>query len=132
MKRPGPLRWLRYAFGGGLPPEYSEWVLHDTTTPTWLLRHSARFLLNLSPLIAAILIFLPGPIGLRIGCVAVGIAASVALSFGWVVEIADRRAVKAGYPGGLAERTRTRRGEDAQREMAARRRARTAARRGVR
>jgi hypothetical protein len=128
MTRPGPLLWLRYAFGRALPPEYSTWVLHDTTCPTWLLRHAARFLLSLSPLIVAVIVFVPGPITLRLGCVAVGIAASVALSFGWVVEIADRRAEKAGYPSGQAERMRTQRGENAQREGAARRRAKIASR----
>ncbi len=129
MTRPTPLQWLHYASGGGLPAECSSWVFHDTTCATWLLRHSLRFLLGLSPLIVTLLVFVPGPIGLRLGCVAVGIAASVALSFGWVVEIADRRAVRAGYPSGLAERRRTERGEAVQRAAAARRRAKYAARR---
>ncbi|WP_346278999.1 DUF5313 family protein, partial [Pseudonocardia sp.] len=41
-RRPGPLRWLWYALGGGLPPLYRRWVLHDTTCETWRLRHFAR------------------------------------------------------------------------------------------
>jgi Family of unknown function (DUF5313) len=33
--RPDPLHWLWYALGGGLPPRYRDWVLHDATAPTW-------------------------------------------------------------------------------------------------
>jgi Family of unknown function (DUF5313) len=128
MQPPGPLRWLKYAFGGALPSQYSEWIQYDSTCATWWARHTARFLVQLSPLIAIVLIFLPGPVGLRVGCAAIGVAASVALSFGWVTESVDRRMVRAGYPSGLAERLRERRSQDAQRVAAAARRARIAAR----
>ena len=42
MKRPGPLLWLRYAYGGALPERYREWVLHDVTAPSWVVRHVLR------------------------------------------------------------------------------------------
>ncbi|MCW2578029.1 MAG: uncharacterized protein JWR66_4059, partial [Modestobacter sp.] len=35
LHRPGVLRWLWYALGGGLPERHSAWVLHDTTTGSW-------------------------------------------------------------------------------------------------
>ena len=130
MTRPGPVRWLRYVFTGSLPIGYREWVWHDITGSTWLLRHCSRFLLELAPFIAAVFVLLPGPLILRVGCVAAGIGAAVAFSFGYVVEMADKRAIKAGYSTDLAERTRELRAEQAQRATAARYRAKVAARTG--
>ena len=59
-RRPGPLRWLAYAYGAGLPPEYREWVLHDVTTRTRHLRHFARAVAQLVPLLVVIYLLLPG------------------------------------------------------------------------
>ncbi|HEX3648813.1 MAG TPA: DUF5313 family protein, partial [Pseudonocardiaceae bacterium] len=42
MRRPNPVQWLWYAWGGRLPQRYREWVLHDVTTSTWLFRQMAR------------------------------------------------------------------------------------------
>jgi hypothetical protein len=28
-RRPDPLRWIWYAFGGALGPRYRQWVLHS-------------------------------------------------------------------------------------------------------
>ncbi len=126
--RPNAVQWIRYVFTGRLPARFREWVLLDTTGSTWLLRHIARFLIQLSPIIAAVLVFLPTPFIIRVGCVVAGLLASVCFSFGYVVEMTDRRAEKAGYPGGLAERMREQRSQDAQREGAARRRAKAAER----
>src|SRR5687767_11313906 len=39
--RPAPHRWLWYALGGRLPARHRGWVLFDTTTGTWGLRHVA-------------------------------------------------------------------------------------------
>jgi hypothetical protein len=33
QRRPDPLRWIWYAFGGGPSPRYRQWVLHDLTGP---------------------------------------------------------------------------------------------------
>ena len=44
--RPAPHRWIWYALGGGLPERNRGWVLHDTTTGTWWLRHIARSLVR--------------------------------------------------------------------------------------
>ena len=126
--RPTVLQWIRYVFTGRLPARLDEWVLHDTTCRTWLLRHIARFLVQLSPAIAAVLLFLPTSLLIRFGCVAAGIAASVFFSFGYVVEMAEHRAENAGYPRGTAERAREQRAQDAQRRGAAMRRERAAAR----
>ncbi len=122
------MHWLRYAVSGSAPAHLAEWVLHDVTAPTWLLRHTARFFLYLAPLIAAVLVFLPAPWPLRLGCVLIGVLGSVALSFGYTVEGAERRAEKAGFEYGTAQRIRDERGDRKQRETAARLRARREAR----
>src|SRR6185312_16595006 len=54
--RPDPLRWLWYSFGGGLPPRYREWVLHDVTTRSWALRQALRSLLMVAPLVVLVLV----------------------------------------------------------------------------
>ena len=126
--RPNVLQWIQYVFTGRLPERYAEWVLFDTTGRTWLLRHITRFLIQLSPIAAVVLIFLPTPLLIRAGCIAAGILASVCFSFGYVVEMTEHRAENAGYPRGTAERAREQRAQDAQREGAARRRAKAAAR----
>lgn len=130
--RPGPLRWIAFTYGRSLPPSSNEWVFHDATCPTWLLRHTARFFAQLAPLIAAVLIFLPAALWIRLACVFVGVVASVLLSFGYVVESAERRVEKAGYPFGSAAKVRQQRADDNQRASAARHRARVAARQAKR
>jgi hypothetical protein len=126
--RPTLLQWLRYAVTGSAPPHLSEWVLHDVTARTWLLRHTLRFFLYLAPLIVVAMLVLPAPWPLRIGCVLIGVLGSVALSFGYTVEGAERRAEKAGYAYGTAQKIRDERGERKQRETAARLRAKREAR----
>jgi hypothetical protein len=126
--KPSILQWTRYAVTGSAPGELSEWVLHDVTAPTWLLRHTARFFLYLTPLIVLVLVFLPAPWPLRLGCVLIGVLGSFALSFGYTVEGAERRVEKAGYPYGTAQKIRDERGERKQRETAARLRAKREAR----
>ena len=65
LRRPDPVRWLWYALGGRLPRRYSPWVLHDTTTRTWVLRHMARAFVQMMVPIGAVLIFLPGEFWIR-------------------------------------------------------------------
>jgi hypothetical protein len=127
--RPGPVRWLAYAFGAGLPAEFDEWVLRDTTSRTWVLRHVARALVQLAPVIAAVLVFVPGPFWIR-GVGAIGATAMALLfCFAYMVETTDRRLTKAGYPSGIAEDIRRERSATARTEATLRRRAKAAARR---
>jgi len=63
--RPPLHRWLWYALGGRLPQRHRAWVLHDTTTGTWWLRHVARVFVQMAVPIALVLIVLPAPFGLR-------------------------------------------------------------------
>ncbi len=63
--RPAPHRWLWYAFGGSLAARHRGWVLHDTTTSTWWLRHIARSLVEVAIPIALVMTLLPAGWGLR-------------------------------------------------------------------
>ena len=64
--RPAPHRWIWYALGGGLPERNRGWVLHDTTTRTWWLRHIARSLVQVAIPIVLVMALLPAGWGLRL------------------------------------------------------------------
>lgn len=118
--RPPPLRWLWYALGGGLPPRYRGWVLHDATCGTWQLRHFARAFVQMSLAAVPILLVSPGPVWIRL----------VALLLGWLValqyalfimqESVEHRVRKAGYPAGTAQAVRDEGHADERAEAAAR------------
>jgi hypothetical protein len=126
--RPGLLRWLKYAAGGSLPAEYDEWVFHDTTSRTWVLRHLGRAILQLAPVVTLVLVFVPGPFWIR----AVGVVAATAMGLlfclAYMVETTDRRLTNAGYAPGAAEQVRSARSNAARKAGTAQRRAKAAAR----
>jgi hypothetical protein len=126
--RPNPLQWLRYTFAGSVPPKNRTWVLYDATCSTWLIRHAIRYLLLISPLITAIMLFLPASLAIRAeACLAAG--ASVLIGFMcFTTESLERRIEKAGYRYGLAGKLREQRANDAQHAVVARNRARREAR----
>ncbi|WP_246170203.1 DUF5313 family protein [Pseudonocardia hierapolitana] len=78
-RRPGPARWLWYAFGGRLPAAHREWVLYDLTCRTWPLRHLARLLTQLVPVVVILLVLIPGPLWIRVMGVLVADRAHVLL-----------------------------------------------------
>ncbi len=128
MARPNPVQWLWYAMGGGLPRELSAWVLHDTTTRTWGLRHIVRALVQLAVPIAVVLLVVPGPFWIRAMAALGGLIMGLIFSIAYMPETTEHRVVKAGYPAGTAERahaeaSRLREQEDsrARRAAAARR-----------
>src|ERR1700759_3610999 len=111
MRRPDPVRWLWYAYGGGLPERFSPWVLHDTTCRTWAARHVLRIVVQIAPFVAAIIVFVPGTLWLRVMCSLGGAIMGMIFAVAYVHETAEHRLVKAGYPAGTgiatrAERTR--------------------------
>jgi hypothetical protein len=126
--RPNPMQWLRYTFTGSVPPKNRAWVLYDATCQTWLLRHAVRYLILISPLITAVMLFLPASLTIRVeGCVAAG--ASVLIGFMcFTTESLERRIERAGYRYGLAGKLREQRANDAQRAVVARNHARREAR----
>jgi hypothetical protein len=129
--RPAPHRWVWYAFGGRLPERNRGWVLHDTTTRTWWLRHIARMLVQLAVPIVLIMAFLPASWGLRAACAGGGLALALFYSVAYMPEATENRVVKAGYPVGTATQYRERAGLVRQRRESERKHA-AAARRAAR
>ncbi|RBY83299.1 DUF5313 family protein [Blastococcus sp. TF02A-26] len=123
--RPNPLRWLGYALGTGLPARHSSWVLFDVTTGTWVLRHAARTLVQLAVPVLLIVVFVPGPLGLRLGMSLIGVILGMAFSLAYMTETVENRVRKAGYPIGSAQAGRDR--LSAEREVVASQRRREAA-----
>ena len=111
--RPNPAQWLWYAFGGGLPRSLSNWVLDDVTRRTWVLRHLARALVQLAPVIALCLLLPPVSFGVRLSAAVGGLVIGLLFSVAYMTETTEHRAVKAGWPPGT---TAERREERAERE----------------
>jgi hypothetical protein len=119
MNRPGPLLWLRYAFVGSLPPRYSEWVLHDVTTGSWVVRHVARVLVLLVVPEVVVVLVIPASGAVR-GLTAFVTGACVLLLMSILAnDVVERLAHRAGYPWGTAARVRAERATQAQRDHAA-------------
>ena len=136
-RRPGPLRWLWYAMGGALPDRHREWVLHDTTTRTWALRHVLRSFVQLAIPIALVLVLVPGAFWIRGMAALGGILLALFFSLAYMPETVENRVKRAGYPAGTATAVRERAAGDRQlqesdrkRTAAARRAARYRARQG--
>jgi len=114
MKRPGPLRWLRYVYGGRLPDVYREWVLHDATAKTWVLRFAFRIFVEALPwLIAGFLVLrlvTPMPVAMIAGALLISLLLSMFLTVTSADELAEVRLVKHGFPPGTGKAVRKRRG----------------------
>jgi hypothetical protein len=104
--RPGPVRWLAYAYGAGLPARHRTWVLHDVTAPTWVLRHLLRSVVQIAPFGVALYLIVPGSPGIRLTAVVMGAVIGLVYSVAFVEAAAEHRAIKAGYPEGTAAATR--------------------------
>ena len=137
LHRPGPLRWLWYAVGGGLPRRSRSWVLYDVSTSTWFVRHLARTMVQLAVPIALVLLLVPGEFWIR-GMAAVGgVILALIYSIAYMTEFLENRVVKAGYPVGSAQAARDANAREREvgdslrrREAAARRAERYRARQG--
>ena len=116
-RRPGPVRWVLYAFGRGLPAEYREWVLHDITSRTWALRHALRAAVQLAPVAVLLYLLIPGSPLVRAGAVLGGLLMGFFYSLAYMAETAESRAIKAGYPRGMAREIRDRRDAAAHEEQ---------------
>jgi hypothetical protein len=126
--RPSVARWVGYAYGAGLPARNRAWVLFDTTSHTWALRHVTRSLLQLAPLVAVVLLAVPGPFWIRAMSAGGGVAMGQIYSLGYMVETTEHRLVKAGYPVGTGERVREQAATAARASGTAQRRAKMMAR----
>ena len=106
--RPDPLHWLWYAFGGGLPPRYRDWVLHDATAPTWWLRQLVRSLVQALPVAVIVALLIPGSPAIRVMAAVGGMAVAAFYVLGFVDEAVERRVAKAGFTHGYAKEMRER------------------------
>jgi hypothetical protein len=131
VRRPAPHWWLWYAFGGRLPARYRGWVLHDTTTRTWALRHVVRSLVQMAVPIGLVLLFVPGPFWIRGMAALGGVLLGMIFSLAYMPEVTENRVVRAGYPAGTATAHRERASMVRQQEESVRKRA-AAVRRGER
>ncbi|TWH75635.1 hypothetical protein JD78_04199 [Modestobacter roseus] len=116
--RPNPAQWLWYAYGGGLPPHLSDWVLADTTGPGWVVRHLVRALVQLAPVLVLCLIVPPVPLGIRVTAAVGGLVIGGMFAVAYMTETTEHRAVKAGWAPGTTARVR---GERVERERVERR-----------
>ncbi|WNV77134.1 DUF5313 family protein [Geodermatophilus sp. DSM 44513] len=130
-ERPGVLRWVGYALGGGLPARYASWVLHDTTTRTWGLRHVARALVQMSVPVVLVVALVPAPAWIRLMTALGGLLLGLVFSLAYMAETTENRVKKAGYPPGTATAAREQAARVRERQEAERRRA-AAARRAAR
>jgi hypothetical protein len=131
LRRPDPIRWLWYAVGGALPRRFSPWVLHDTTTSTWALRHVLRSFVQLAVPIGLVLLFVPGEFWIRGMAALGGILLGLFFSLAYMPETTENRVKRAGYPAGTAQTERDRLHE-AREVEASRRRREASARRAAR
>jgi hypothetical protein len=121
--RPNPLQWLRFVYTGSVPARNRAWVLYDATAPTWVLRHAARYLVLVAPLVVGVM-FLPTSLSIRLEAAFAAVASVMIGYLCFTTEAIEHRVEKAGYPYGLAGRMRERRAIEAQSRVAARNRAR--------
>lgn len=110
MRRPNPLRWVYYAYGGRLPDEYREWVLHDATTRTWLLRFAARIVVQALPWLVAGFLLLtlltPVPVLPTVGALAIGLLLSLYFTVTSADELSEVRLTQHGFPPGTGKERR--------------------------
>lgn len=82
--------WFKYAFGGRLNDRYDAWVLHDLTGRDWRIREAGRIMLfALVPAIG--LLFLPGPLQIRIYTALFVIIGPLFVGLAYGDELRDRR-----------------------------------------
>lgn len=102
IRRPNPALWLYYQFRGRLPERYRDWVLHDGTCRTWLLRVVLRSLVQVSPLVvvvfAALTAFGGGSVYIALGSVLLGVLVSVRYALSYAEEGVNYRLARHGFP----------------------------------
>lgn len=100
-RRPNPVLWLYYQYGGRLPDAYREWVLHDATCRSWLVRVLARGLIQIAPLAVALLLglgLLGGQWPIALGSVLLGVLVVGRIALTSAVDGVDGRLARYGYP----------------------------------
>lgn len=104
VRRPDPALWLWYSIGGRLPERYQPWVLRDVTCRTWVLRHLARSMVQVSP--GLLFLLLPGPLWIRAMAVLGGVLMALMYSLSYMEHTTEYRLHKHGYPLGTGKAVR--------------------------
>jgi hypothetical protein len=115
-RRPNPALWLHYQFVGKLPDEYREWVLHDATCSTWMLRVFVRGLVQVTPIAAIMLVGLGvygGSWPSAMGAVLLGVLVVGRIVLTSAVDSVDARLMRHGFPPGHGSAIRIRMDEAA-------------------
>ena len=119
VRRPNPVLWLFYQFGGRLPASYRDWILHDATCRTWLPRVLLRTVVWLAPVFAVlltVLVLAGGSWPIALGSILLGVLVSLRFTVANAVESVDARLAKYGFPPDHASTTRRERDADAHAE----------------
>jgi hypothetical protein len=119
VSRPNPALWLYYQYGGRLPDRYRDWVLHDATCRTWLLRKLLRTVVWLAPVFAVLLgvvVAVGGSVPIALGSILLGVLVSLRFAVANAVESVDARLAKYGFPPGRASASRLERNAEAHAE----------------
>ena len=122
-QRPNVLQWFWYALGGRLPAHLREWVLHDVTTKTWMLRYGVRSAVRMVPVIIVVLGFfllLRGPLWIALAACGIGLIVAVYYSMSYAWERCDAQLQRYGYPPDTGTEVRHRRTEELDVDRAAR------------
>lgn len=115
MRRPNPLLWLYYQYGGRLSSRYRDWVLHDATCRTWLVRVLLRTIVWLAPIFAVLLVVLVAVGGswpIALGAILLGVLVGLRITLANAMESVDARLAKYGFPPGHASAARRARDAD--------------------
>lgn len=103
FRRPNPVLWVYYQYGGKLSAEYRDWVLHDATCKTWVLRALIRSLIQIAPIAVGLFVvlgLLGGQWPLAAGSLLLGVLVVVRISLTSSTDSVDNRLVKYGFPPG--------------------------------
>ncbi len=114
MQRPNPVQWVRYAFGGRLPDRYRDWVLHDTTSRSWLWRFVLRVVVEALPWLVlgflGLALLTPLPLGMVFAALGLALVLSLYFTVTSADELTEARLVKHGFQAGTGKATRRRAG----------------------
>lgn len=104
MKRPNPVQWLWYIYGGTLPQQYRAWVLHDVTCRTRWLRQVLRTSATMVPF-AILGVFVLGTTWITWTALLGGLAIALIYGLSYVDQSGEHRLTKHGYPHGTLQQT---------------------------
>ncbi|GAB3134201.1 hypothetical protein GCM10027289_25630 [Tsukamurella serpentis] len=113
IRRPDPLHYIAWVYTGKLPDRNREWVRHNLTRRSWMIRHLLRGQIAVLP-VYALLMLLPGPLWVRGATVLLGVLLAVFYNAAYMRPNRSRRLERNGldpaleHPGVAERRAATR------------------------